>query len=108
MSLSFWIGLGVGFFLGILASYIGNWLWEKHKKKKRGTKAYFDLHSEGGQIQFEGQVPVSATGQSAVIDTFRATIPLQQNGPLLLGEPRQAASGEPQGPSTGTNSPGQQ
>jgi len=105
-TLSFWAGLGVGFLLGILATYIGNWLWEKHKKKKRGTKPYFNLHSQDGQIQFEGQVSVSTTGQNAVINTIiRATIPSQQDEQLPLAEPGRATGDEPQEPSTGTNSP---
>jgi len=77
-TISFWAGLAAGFLLGILASYLGNYFWEKHKKKKRGTAPYFSANVVSGQIQIEGQFPASETGQNALIETFKASIPPQE------------------------------
>lgn len=42
-NLAFFVGLGAGFLLGILASYIGNILWNRHLKKKRGDKPFVNI-----------------------------------------------------------------
>ena len=72
------INLGAGFVLGILASYIGNHFWEKHKKKIRGSHPFVSVTITEDQILFEGQTTHSKTRQDALLDTFKDTVPPQE------------------------------
>ncbi len=65
------IGLGGGFILGILASYIANFLWERHKKKKRGDQLYLHTSASQGKRYFEGQVQNTTSNRNALFETFK-------------------------------------
>ena len=70
-----WPSLVVGFLLGILASYIGNLLWDRHKAKKRGRLPFLNVTASSDLIHFEGQVQNSERSKSALAGIFRGTIP---------------------------------
>jgi hypothetical protein len=73
-TLSFWAGLISGFILGIAASYIGNYLWEKHKKRARGSRPFMNINISEERTEFEGQIPGSKTTVDMVLSTLKATI----------------------------------
>jgi putative flippase GtrA len=70
-----WVNLGVGFFLGIVASYYGNRIWEWRKKKKRGTQTYCEVSTTGNIISVEAQVPNTAANLTVVSKLTKATVP---------------------------------
>lgn len=67
----FFVGLGAGFILGILASYIANFLWERRKKKKRGEQPYWHTSASQGKIYFEGQMENTSSNTNALFETFK-------------------------------------
>jgi hypothetical protein len=72
---AFWVGLGVGFLLGILSSYCGNYIWEWHKKKKRGTQPYCQFSITGDNISLEAQMPNTAANLTILPKLTKATVP---------------------------------
>jgi hypothetical protein len=68
---AFFVVLGAGFILGILASYIANFLWERHKKKKWGDQPYLNTSVSQGKIYFEGQMPTTSSNTNALFETFK-------------------------------------
>jgi len=77
-NLAFFIGLGVGFLLGILASYIGNILWDRHVKKKMGSEPFVNISASSDMIHYEGQMPNTAQSQSTLLKTIQKTFPIEK------------------------------
>jgi Na+/glutamate symporter len=72
---AFFVGLVVGFILGIPATLIGNWLWERHKKKKRGDQPYWAMTVSQNNIQLEGQMPKTASTINTVTQFLKKVAP---------------------------------
>ena len=45
----------IGFVLGMITTYWGNSVWEKHKKKQRGDEPYLKVSISQNNISIEGQ-----------------------------------------------------
>jgi hypothetical protein len=77
-NLAFFVGLGAGFILGIIGSYIGNYFWERHKKNTRGKKPFMNVTADGDMIQIEGQFENKTQTQVAVSKTLQAIFPIEK------------------------------
>jgi hypothetical protein len=63
------IGGAIGFVSGVGASYLGNWLFAKRTKRRKG-QYYFTVTCESGIMHFEGQTPIDISVDQIVKGLF--------------------------------------
>ena len=62
-----------GFIYGIIIGILANFLFERLRSWIRGKNPYMSIKIEGDNIQFEGQIRKTETGQT-VIDNLSRTV----------------------------------